>query len=229
MSTLTHDIFRACSHPRDAWNFARRWALLAHYADLPYGDVMRFRRELREDSEFQGHLKDCLNEVQYTFSEAAELFVVVRAKKPKVIVETGVASGISSAHILRALVANGRGTLHSIDLPNVQEGSVLPKGRASGWIVPESLRGRWTLHIGHSWDLLPELMKALECVDVFLHDSDYSYECMWFEFERAFQKLERGGLVMSDDTHLHSAWDDFCAKHHLQPGRVGHLGVTRKP
>jgi hypothetical protein len=36
-------------------------------------------------------------------------------------------------------------------------------------------------------------------------------------------------MLLSDDTHLHAAWDDFCAKHGLRPGRVGHLGVTRKP
>jgi hypothetical protein len=52
---------------------------------------------------------------------------------------------------------------------------------------------------------------------------------MLFEFEQAYPKLEPGGLLLSDDTHLHAAWDDFCAKHSLRPGRVGHLGVTHKP
>ena len=37
--------------------------------------------------------------------EAAELYALVRAARPSVVVETGVASGISSAHILRALAA----------------------------------------------------------------------------------------------------------------------------
>jgi len=62
-----------------------------------------------------------------------------------------------------------------------------------------------------------------------LHDSDHSYENMAFEFEQAFPKLKHGGLLMSDDTHLHAAWDDFCAKHGLRPTRIEHLGVTRKP
>jgi hypothetical protein len=35
--------------------------------------------------------------------------------------------------------------------------------------------------------------------------------------------------LLSDDTHLQAAWDEFCAKRGLCPGRVGHLGVARKP
>ena len=226
--SLAHDFGRAFVNPRGAWNLLRRWVLLAHHADLPYAEVMRYRRELRDDAEFQGHLKRCLVDVPYIFPEAAEVYAVVRAIKPGVIVETGVASGLSSAHILRALAANGTGTLHSIDLPNVQQGSVLPEGRASGWIVPDSLRFRWKLQIGDSRKLLPDLLRTLGHVDIFLHDSDHSYENMSFEFEQAFPRLEPGGLLMSDDTHLHTAWDDFCAKHGLRPTRVGHLGVTRK-
>jgi hypothetical protein len=196
---------------------------------LSYAELLRCRRELRNDHEFQGHLARCLRDVHYVFVEAAELYAVVRAFKPNVIVETGVASGISSAHILRALAANGRGALYSIDLPNVQEGSGLPDGRTSGWIVPDSLRGRWKLHIGDTRKLLPELLATLDRVDLFLHDSDHSYEGMSFEFELAFPKLAAGGLLMSDDTHLHTAWDDFCVKHNLRPTRVGRLGIARKP
>ena len=227
--SLAHDCGRAFVNPLGAWNVLRRWALLAHHAELSYAEVMRYRRELRNDREFQGHLQRCLADVHYALPEAAEIYAVVRAIKPGVIVETGVASGLSSAHILRALAANGTGTLHSIDLPNVQQGSVLPKGRTSGWIVPDALRGRWKLHIGDTRKLLPELLGTLDHLDIFLHDSDHSYEAMSFEFEQAFPRLEYGGLLMSDDTHLHSAWDDFCVKHDLRPTRVGHLGVTRKP
>jgi len=211
--SFAYDLRRAIARPRRALNVFCRWTLLAHHAD----------------HEFQSHLARCHRDVHYIMPEAAELYAIVRAAKPRVIVETGVASGLSSAHILRALAANGAGTLYSIDLPNVQEGSVLPKGRTSGWIVPDSLRDRWKLQLGDTWVLLPDLLRTLDRLDLFLHDSDHSYEAMVFEYEQAFPKLEPGGLLLSDDTHTHSAWDDFCAKHSLRPGRVGHLGLTRKP
>ena len=226
---FTSDLGRAFATPRRAWELLRRWALLAQHADLPCAELLRYRRELLADREFQSHLERRLREVPYMFPQAVELYAIVRAARPRVIVETGVASGRSSAHILRALARNRTGTLHSIDLPNVQEGSVLPEGRTSGWIVPDSLRGRWQLQLGDARELLPRLLGRLDRVDLFLHDSDHSYEAMLFEFEQAYPKLAPGGLLLSDDTHLHTAWDDFCAKHGLCPGRVGHLGVTRKP
>jgi predicted O-methyltransferase YrrM len=226
---LAGDVARAFRSPHRAWASLRHWALLARHASLPYTALMRYRRELLDDGKFQNHLKRCREDVHYVFSGLPELYAIVRAVKPRVIVETGVASGMSSAHILRALAANNRGTLHSIDLPNVQDGSVLPQGRATGWIVPYSLRGRWKLSIGDSRELLPEVLQALGHIDVFLHDSDHSYENMSFEFEQALPRLEPGGLLLSDDTHLHAAWDDFCTKHDLYPTRVAHLGVTRKP
>ena len=85
------------------------------------------------------------------------------------------------------------------------------------------------MQLGDARELLPRLLARLDRVDLFLHDSDHSYEAMLFEFEQAYPKLAPGGLLLSDDTHLHTAWDDFCAKHGLRPGRLGHLGVTRKP
>jgi len=227
--SFTRDLRRALGNPLRAWNGVRRWALLARYADLPYHDLVRYRREVLNDRPFQAHLERCYNDVHYFFAGLAELYAVVRAAKPDVILETGVASGMSSAHILRALAANGSGVLHSIDLPNVQQGSVLPDGRTSGWIVPESLRARWSLHIGDTRELLPKLLEALGEVDLFLHDSDHSYENMSFEFEQAYPKVAAGGLLMADDSHLHRAWDDFCARHSLRPTRVEHLGVTRTP
>ena len=44
-------------------------------------------------------------------------YLVCRLLEPAVVVETGVAYGVSSAFILRALEKNGRGVLHSVDLP----------------------------------------------------------------------------------------------------------------
>lgn len=228
MSTLTHDLLRACASPRRALHSLRHWALLSHHAKLPYADVLRYRQELATDHAFKGHISRCLADVPYIFPEAAELYVIVRAAKPRVMVETGVASGISSAHILRAMERNGEGTLHSIDLPNVQQGSVLPKGRASGWIVPEDLRERWRLRLGDARSLVPKVLKALDRIDIFLHDSDHSYEHMMFEYGEAWPRLARNGLLLSDDTHLHGAWDDFCRKQGARPGKLGHLGVTRK-
>ena len=224
---LVRDLWRAMAHPRRAWNRLNRWRLLARYAEVPHADVARYRRELDADSTFRRHLARYGGEVGYVTC-GPQLYVVVRATKPETVVETGVASGISSAYILQALAVNGGGLLHSIDLPNVQDGSKLPAGRASGWIVPDALRSRWHLQLGDTRRLLPALLETLGRLDLFFHDSDHSYETMRFELSLAVRHLADGALLMSDDTHLHRAWDEVCARHTMPAGRVGRVGVTRR-
>src|SRR5689334_23185808 len=93
--SLASDLRRAITRPGRALSVLCRWMLLAHHADLPWAELMRFRRELLVDHEFQSHLGRCLVDVHYIMPEAAELYALVRAAKPRVIVETGVASGLS--------------------------------------------------------------------------------------------------------------------------------------
>jgi len=50
-----------------------------------------------------------------------------------------------------------------------------------------------------------------------------------FEYEQAYPSSSPAGLLLSDDTHMNAAWDDFCVGHGLEPTRVEDLGVTRKP
>ena len=222
------DLRRALASPGKAWRFLRRWSVLAAHTQRPSSELLRYRRELMDDAALQAHFERCMGEVGYSYGEVVELYALVRAARPRIIVETGVASGQSSMHLLRAIAANGFGKLYSIDLPNVQQGSILPHGRETGWMVPAALRGPWDLRLGDARSLLPELLAELGTIDVFLHDSDHSYEHMMFEFEQAWPRLKPGGLLLSDDTHLHTAWDDFCARHRLRATRIGHLGVTHK-
>jgi predicted O-methyltransferase YrrM len=52
--------------------------------------------------------------------------MAIRAFQPETVVETGVANGVSSAHILLALQKNERGILHSVGLNDPQ---FLPAGK----------------------------------------------------------------------------------------------------
>ena len=134
-------------------------------------------------------------------------YVAIRAFQPDVVVETGVANGVSSAHILLALAKNRRGTLHSIGLDDPQ---FLPAGKPLGWIVPDSLKSRWNLLIGDSRVLLPSLLSKLVSMDVFIHDSLHTYDHMFWEYRTAFPYLRPGGLLFSDDAAWNSAFPEFC-------------------
>ena len=134
-------------------------------------------------------------------------YMAIRAVQPETVVETGVANGVSSAHILLALQKNERGTLHSVGLNDTE---YLPAGKSLGWVVPESLKSRWNLLIGDSRSLLPSLLTTLGTIDVFIHDSLHTYDHMLWEYRAAFPYLRPGGLLFSDDAAWNSAFPEFC-------------------
>jgi hypothetical protein len=143
------------------------------------------------------------------FRAPFELYAMVRILRPDHVVETGVSSGVSSAHFLLALRRNGRGRLHSIDLPTPQRGArfgvrdspvALPPGRTSGWAVPPSLRTGWDLRIGRSEEILPDLVEELSSVGVFLHDSLHTPSHLTYELSTIRPKLVPGGIVLADNT-----------------------------
>jgi len=146
-------------------------------------------------------------------------YTLVRAVKPEVVVETGVEHGVSSQVILLAMNRNGRGALHSIDLPNQdvvvdqagkRQRDIMPNGCETGWVVQPHLRNRWHLHLGDAKEILPNLLSTLGSIDIFIHDSLHSYEHMWFEFRTAWPHLRSGGLLLSDDISWNTAFSEFA-------------------
>lgn len=156
------------------------------------------------------------------FRAPLELYALTRILRPHHIVETGVSSGVSSAHFLLALRRNGRGRLHSIDLPTPQRGTVfgpnetpvaLPPGRSSGWAIPDSLRRGWDLILGPSQTVLPELVGRLDVIDLFLHDSLHTPRHLAFELATVRPRLRPGSAVLADNTvWTGRAFDRFAAQ-----------------
>ena len=72
------------------------------------------------------------------------------------------------------------------------------------------LRDRWTLILGKVEEKLPKLLEELGNIDVFYHDSLHTYEHMMFEYKLAWRKLNKGGLLISDNMDLNNAFKDFC-------------------
>jgi len=150
------------------------------------------------------------------------LYVICRKLRPEAVVETGVASGISSSYILCALEVSGKGRLYSIDLPRGATGE-------SGWLIPDYLRHRWQLHEGSSSEKLPPLLEKLGEIDIFFHDSDHSYRNMVREFETAWTYLKSGGLLLSHNIDYNDAFSDFCRDKGVKGISLGSTGGAIKP
>lgn len=135
-------------------------------------------------------------------------YLACRLLRPGVVVETGVAYGVSSSFLLKALKENGHGSLHSIDLPPLRR----DYERFWGVAVPGAMKGRWILHRGSSARTLPGLLRRLGTVDLFLHDSLHTRRNMRREFETVWPYLRTGGLLLADDVERNRAFDELKRK-----------------
>jgi len=137
---------------------------------------------------------------------------VVRALQPECVLETGVCYGVTSTFILAALHRNGKGSLHSIDLPPLGQDS----DRFVGWAIADSsLKTRWHLHRGISKRILPELLRQIGRVDLFVHDSLHTYGNMRAEFDLVWPHLATGGVLIADDIQDNAAFQRFVECKHV--------------
>lgn len=135
-------------------------------------------------------------------------YLSCRILEPDVTIETGVAYGVSSAFLLQALKVNGRGTLHSVDLPPLRR----DYERHWAIAVPDGLRDRWRLHRGSSKRILPNLLEKTGPVDLFVHDSLHTRRNMAREFDAVWPYLRPGGTLLADDVERNRAFTDLRQK-----------------
>jgi Methyltransferase domain len=168
-----------------------------------------------------------------------ELHALVRLIRPTHVVEVGVSSGVSSAYLLNALVKNGRGTLHSVDLPSLQRRTgpgqkapraswSLPPGRGAGWAVPFPLRARWDLRLGDKAAVLPVLAEELPRVDLLLYDVPHEDTATRKEFRSLDHLVPPGSVVIVDHGPgggLCDALDRWAQDRHSRPIRRSGLGL----
>jgi hypothetical protein len=143
-------------------------------------------------------------------SFARATWCAVRHQRPAVVVETGVARGVTSRVVLEALDRNDRGRLWSIDLPHPLDHSVHSE---TGAAVTDGLRPRWTYVKGSSQQRLPEVIHDVHHVDVFIHDSLHTAKNTRFEMDHAAEVVPRGGVILADDISTHNGFATFARDH----------------
>jgi len=220
---------------------------------LPEGEVVEhvergfesFRHEMSAEMSGAGARSTEAPSIGATgIEDGAILYALTRALRPSLVIETGTASGVSSLFFLAALERNRHGRLLSIDLPFRQSGAnavplvqgsepnegvtPIPPGRETGWIVPESLRGRWELRLGDARELLPAAVEE-EAPQLFFHDSLHTREHMLFEYETIWPRLAAGSVIASDDVFAgHDAIASFASNVGRPFATFIRLGFIRK-
>lgn len=162
------------------------------------------------------------------YLEVETIYVLLRTLKPQIVIETGVASGLSSLFILQALHDNNRGYLYSIDLPNADPMAQLPEGAKPGWLIPNNMKSRWNFIEGRSSEKLLPILKTLKYADLFFHDSEHTYHNMMYEFKTMWPYLREKGILISDDFQVNDAFNQFAKEVQRQPIEFFRLAVLKK-
>ena len=145
-------------------------------------------------------------------AQAKAVWCLVAHLRPVTVVETGVAHGLLGRVILEGLQRNGTGHLWSVDLPAVDPALHHEIGIA----IPEDLRSRWTYVEGTSRQRLPELVRRLQQIDLFIHDSLHTARNTCFELETVWPALPPGGVAVVDDIDHSLGFSRFIGR--VAPG-----------
>lgn len=130
--------------------------------------------------------------------------------RPEVVIETGVARGVTSRIALEALTRNDIGHLWSIDLPFPFDRHLHAQ---TGAAVTDACRGRWTYLEGSSRQRLPPLLAKVGHVEVFIHDSLHTIRNTVFETEQVASAMPSGSVMVIDDIRMHRGFAVFARRH----------------
>ncbi len=237
----------------------QRRSFIAAITGAPEPEVKRVIDEIDSDEEFNAEILSRRQEYlgaaphgtdfMYLVDEWGSQFfpfvlhyALVRLLKPAIVVETGGTPGSSSAFMLRAMQRNEQGRLVTLDLAALEMVgrlnteaeanwyALMPKTLPPGWIVPEGLRVRQEQVLGDARETLPGVLEIYPEIDLFVHDSDHSYDHMTWEMTIAWPHLKPGGILLVDDIYLHNAFYDFADQMGLPTLELYHcFGVLKKP
>ncbi|MFI7550292.1 O-methyltransferase [Micromonospora sediminimaris] len=182
--------------------------------ELPVKQVRKYLAEIESDDVLRQHISSAvagaarrgLADKQVRYARRIGWYAIVRAKRPKHIVETGVDKGLGSCVLAAALLRNAAeghpGRVSSIDI-NPEAGYL---ARTAPWSEVIDLV------IGDSVESITALDRP---VDLFLHDSDHSRAYERREFAAVEAKLAPGAVLLTDNvTHT-----NVLAEHAERTGR----------
>ena len=167
-------------------------------------------RELENDSELRAMLeRQTLNspdrhnsDTEPRYGRRLGWYALVRATRPRVIVETGVDRGLGTVVLAAAVMRNAKEGFPGI----VYATDIVPD---CGHLLAEPYKSHCRILLG---DSVENLKKFTEPVDIFLHDSDHRAEYEWAEFLAIEPRLHPTSIAMSDNSQQTSKMREFAAK-----------------
>lgn len=131
------------------------------------------------------------------------LYTIIAQIDIKTVIETGTQYGVSSSFVGKSSrLLERQIQIYTFDVVNLEN---LPKDKDVNYIVlPKPTRKSFK----------EITIRIINAPVLFFHDSDHTYENMYFEFTWAWKVL-KVAILLSDDIDMNSAFDDFCMDNNL--------------
>jgi len=173
-------------------------------------EIERYVAELENDSALRQFLvqrtldsRDRHNsDAEPRYGRRLGWYALLRATKPRVVVETGIDRGLGTVVMAAALKRNAEEGFPGI----VYATDIVPD---CGHLLAEPYKQFVRELIG---DSVESLKKFTEPVDVFLHDSDHRPEYEWAEFLGIEPRLYAASIVLSDNSQQSSKLREFAVR-----------------
>lgn len=183
------------------------WA--ARVTGRPVTEIAKYATEVRRDDELGNAMGALMRprgdrNNRPRFGRRIGWYLLLRAYKPKLVVETGTHDGLGTALLARGMQHNAAdgfaGRFVSFDIEP-----------SAGWVIPEFLRDAVELVKGDSAVTLPRFLEG-RLVDFFVHDSDHTAEHERMELTLAVRHAASRLVLISDNAHGSTELRDLAGR-----------------
>jgi hypothetical protein len=178
---------------------------LAVVLKRPVGEMVGYIEELERDEDLKTRIVDRVTKLGRSigvdptadFGRRLGWYAIVRALKPRVVIETGVEKGLGATVLCAALLRNT-----AEGHPGRYFGTDIDPGAGLLWDEPYKSMGE--ILYGDSIESLQQLDVE---IDVFINDSDHSAEYEGREYRLVLPKMSAQGIMLADNAHV---TDELC-------------------
>ena len=175
-------------------------SFVTQVVDINPSKALEYMEELDQDSQLREHIKRRIAasdekrfaDLEPRFARRLGWYAIVRALKPRIIVETGVDKGLGACVLTSALLRNSQegrpGYYYGTDI-----------NQHAGYLLGDAYATCGKIILG---DSIESLGAMDELIDLFIHDSDHSAEYEAQEYSAIENKLSESAIVLSDNAHV---------------------------
>jgi len=185
-------------------------SMISIVTDVKVEQLRKYLKEIENDSTLNNHITEVVkssnekyvSESRVAYGRRIGWYVLIRAIKPKIVVETGVDKGLGSCVIVSALIRNKRDGFEGYYFGT----DINPD---AGFMFKSPYSSFGEILFGDSIKSLKSLNKK---IDLFINDSAHTYEYEKDEYEIVNSKLTSKAVIIADNAHSSSALFEFAEK-----------------